>query len=452
MLMGIMVSCCSEPSVSESFSARIASVQPNISISCAAEHNSGLSTANPAHLSSKLVPEISCSSLQESLTPGPSHLVASVAISDIPTSATERVHPVRAEFPPELNTDLSDATPLQFSEGNCAFLAAGTTFAGTGVGAVHPIIPPVNHSVQFQGQILPHAPSTHIQHLTTPSSSNISLSTQDSSAYSRNYDNGKGNSTVISEKMQENYEVKEEAPKGFLPRLSHWFCEFFAPFWVGNDSFCHHIDRTKFKSPSRRERERETSGTSKEPEESPERRNPFSRSEQEPVPSLLEDERNHRSHVVGGVAMGTGIDKEATEHQASSDIDRPPIAQTRTNSTMPHNMRERLSTAFVGTGTLPHQSLHQLPATTIRAPVGDNPGLYRHHPSSHSPVISKHVPTHFDETIRPLPDRVEKRSSKELPSQEKSSGSRVGIGSVPGAEDEKIVALGPDEKYGISES
>lgn len=439
-----MISCCSEPAVSESSSARIASVQSKISTSCIAEHDGAMLSASPAHLGSDPAPEISRSSLQEPLISVTPHLAALAAIGDFPTPVKERVSSVRDEFPPKPNTDLSDTTPSQSSEGNCAPLAAGTTFAGMGVGAARPIIPP--------GQILPRASSTHIQHLSTPSS-DTSLSTQDPTSYSRAYDNGKGNPTVISEKAKENPEAKEEAPKGFLPRLSRWFCEFLVPLWVGDDSFCLHIDRKKSKLPLRRERERETSGTSEEPEESRERREPFSVSEEESAPSLPEDERNHRFHVVDGVEIGSGIDKEATEHQASTDIDRPAIAKTQ-NSAMPQGtVRECLSTAFVGSGTIRHQSLHQPPATTIRAPVdtGDNLGLDRHHPGSYSPVIPKHVPAHFDETIGPLPDHVEKRSGKELPSQEKLGGSRVGIGSLPGDEDEEGVALGPDEKYGTSE-
>ena len=432
----------------ESSSACIAS---KISASCVAEHDGALSTVSPAHLDSKLAPEISRSSLQEPFTSVTPHLAALAAIGDNPMPVKERVFLVKSEFPPKPNTDLSDATPLQYSKGT---LAAGTTFAGTSVGAAHPIIPLVNQSVQFQGQTLPRASSTHIQHLTTSSSSDASLSTQDPTSYPRAYDNDKGNSTVIPEKVKENPEAKEEAPKGFLPRLSRWFCEFLVPLWVGDSSFCLHIDRKKSKLPLRRERERETSGTSEEPEESSERREPFSGSEEESAPSLPEDERKHRSHVVDGVEMGSGIDKEATEHQASSDIDRPAIARTP-NSTMPQGtIRECLSTAFVGSGTLRHQSLHQPPATTIRDPIdtGDNLGLDRHHLGSYSPVIPRHVPAHFDETIGPLPNHVEKRSGKELPSQEKPGSSRVGIGSLPGDEDEEGVALGPDEKCGSSES
>ena len=432
----------------ESSSACIAS---KISASCVAEHDGALSTVSPAHLDSKLAPEISRSSLQEPFTSVTPHLAALAAIGDNPMPVKERVFLVKSEFPPKPNTDLSDATPLQYSKGT---LAAGTTFAGTSVGAAHPIIPLVNQSVQFQGQTLPRASSTHIQHLTTSSSSDASLSTQDPTSYPRAYDNDKGNSTVIPEKVKENPEAKEEAPKGFLPRLSRWFCEFLVPLWVGDSSFCLHIDRKKSKLPLRRERERETSGTSEEPEESSERREPFSGSEEESAPSLPEDERKHRSHVVDGVEMGSDIDKEATEHQASSDIDRPAIAKTP-NSTMPQGtIRECLSTAFVGSGTLRHQSLHQPPATTIRDPIdtGDNLGLDRHHLGSYSPVIPRHVPAHFDETIGPLPNHVEKRSGKELPSQEKPGSSRVGIGSLPGDEDEKGVALGPEEKCRSSES
>jgi len=62
------------------------------------------------------------------------------------------------------------------------------------------------------------------------------------------------------------------------------------------------------------------------------------------------------------------------------------------------------------------------------------------------------MPAYFDKTIRPLLNYVEKRSSKELSGQAKPGGLRVGIGSLPGNEDEEGVALGPEEKCRSSES
>ena len=119
---------------------------------------------------------------------------------------------------------------------------------------------------------------------------------------------------------------------------------FFTPSSVGDGSFCDHVDQTKSKLPLQHAQERGA------PEASP-----FSASEEESVPSL--------------------------EAKASSDINHA-IAKTHPNATMPQGAaRERLSTAFVGTGTLPYQSLQQPPATTMRAPVHTvNLGLDRHHP------------------------------------------------------------------------
>ena len=99
-------------------------------------------------------------------------------------------------------------------------------------------------------------------------------------------------------------------------------------------------------------------------------------------------------------------------------------------------------------------SIWTSPATTIRAPIntGDNLGLDRHHLGSYLPVIPRHMPAYFDKTIRPLLNYVEKRSSKELSGQAKPGGLRVGIGSLPGNEDEEGVALGPEEKCRSSES
>jgi len=94
------------------------------------------------------------------------------------------------------------------------------------------------------------------------------------------------------------------------------------------------------------------------------------------------------------------------------------------------------------------------PATTIRAPIntGDNLGLDWHYLGSYLSIIPRHVPAYFDETIGPLLNYIEKCSGKELPGQVKPGGSRVGIGSLPGDEDEKSIALGPEEKCGSSES
>ena len=99
-------------------------------------------------------------------------------------------------------------------------------------------------------------------------------------------------------------------------------------------------------------------------------------------------------------------------------------------------------------------SIWTSPATTIRAPIdtGDNLGLDWHHLGSYLPVIPRHMPAHFDETIGPLLNYVEKRSGKELSGQAKPGGLRVGIGSLPGDEDEEGVALGLEEKCRSSES
>ncbi|KXN84865.1 Glyoxylate pathway regulator [Leucoagaricus sp. SymC.cos] len=103
-----------------------------------------------------------------------------------------------------------------------------------------------------------------------------------------------------------------------------------------------------------------------------------------------------------------------------------------------------------------HQLLNaELPAAqhvqTAEPPLAvqphDHPGHRRAHSHpTHSPIIPKHVPAHFDETIGPLPNQVEIRGNKELPSMEKPGGSRFGVGSLPGQQDEVRVAEPPDEK------
>ncbi|EKM75120.1 hypothetical protein AGABI1DRAFT_132569 [Agaricus bisporus var. burnettii JB137-S8] len=65
---------------------------------------------------------------------------------------------------------------------------------------------------------------------------------------------------------------------------------------------------------------------------------------------------------------------------------------------------------------------------------------------AHLDIIPKHVPEHFDETIGPLPQHVEMRGKRELPTKEKPGGSRVGVGSLPGRRDEAGVARLPDER------
>lgn len=135
--------------------------------------------------------------------------------------------------------------------------------------------------------------------------------------------------------------------------------------------------------------------------------------------------------VAGAGCQPSGArDVGATEPQEESRVTPP----TETSTSAPRAV----------VGALPIRSAEEGTPVTSSAEARQTTARLRRH--SHTGIIPKHVPAHFDETIGPLPSHVEMRGKKELPTREKPGGSRVGVGSLPGRRDEAGVARLPDER------
>ncbi|KAF5353346.1 hypothetical protein D9756_007797 [Leucocoprinus leucothites] len=439
------------------------------------------SAANIPYSSTEEPPLGMYSPIRESVVSDSPHTVAPAAkLGDVPTPARETVIPEVTEPPVKTYTGVEVTEgEVKPTEGRRAS-NAGTAFGpGTGVGASVPIVPLIIQESENQHPTrTPLTPAPAVQPSAIPSSSETPSSARGTDRPSKgelmeketpDRMKEKDMSQAMGERAQGEPEEVKEKPKGLFPRISEWF---------------HH---KKSKSPDKRdrdreqgrvrERERQSEGSEdlevapehEEPEakeliEMPEEREPEQRTtaatskvgaEETLQPTLIEEDQENPSLTYGQqppVVSVAPSSAEAAKSRLSRDAGQPPPPTFREETLTGQPSGADHPAAFVGAGTLPHQSRHQ-GATAGQAPSSGH-NLYRppqlrsrSHPGGHSPIIPKHVPAHFDETIGPLPEHVEKRSAKELPSREKPGGSRVGIGSLPGDEGEEGVALAPDERF-----
>ncbi|KAJ3560764.1 hypothetical protein NP233_g10622 [Leucocoprinus birnbaumii] len=340
-----------------------------------------------------------------------------------------------------------------FEEGSDSSPSSAAFRPASGAGAAIPIVPAIVQ--QSGGQNRSQVPPTGYpvtQSSMTPSPSKTPVSeasdpstrSQERESPRKTKGRGKSEKAKYGKEREESEEGKEKS-KSWLPKLSDWF------------------RGRKSKSPSKRGRARGSRETSEELEGSPERA--VGKGVDQAVEdrsALAEDragltqqrvlgeeelkERNLAFHVMSIALQRLHSREDVLSPQQPSIVNEPLSATTKAPP------GKSPSPAFVGADTLPQQPVHPSRAAA-EAPSSGGVGIYRpphrrshSHPGSHSPVIPKHVPAHFDETIGPLPEHVEQRSGKELPSREKPGGSRVGVGSLPGDEEEEGVTLAPEER------